>query len=55
MNPITATIKIEGMPEMVTFLRKEMADIVRNYADKETPVVALRLRQVADVFEGRDQ
>lgn len=50
-HPLKATLSIQGMPELVQLLRRDMAKLLRDVADDESPAVAKRLLEIAAVFE----
>jgi hypothetical protein len=50
-DPLEVRISLEGMPETLADMRRELARAVRQRADQEPPAVAAALRQVADDFE----
>jgi hypothetical protein len=39
------------MPEVLLQLKQQVANIIRDVANTETPLVKTRLKQIADVFE----
>lgn len=47
----TLVLRVEGVEGMVAALRRRIARLVREFAATESPLVAARLRQVADAFE----
>jgi hypothetical protein len=46
-----ARISIAGIPEALSAMRQELAEIIRAAAEDEHPQVARRLRQIAAAFE----
>lgn len=50
-NELTVVVDVKNVPEIVFELRREMAKILRDEAEGEHPLVAKKLREVADVFE----
>lgn len=45
-------VDVQGMPEVIFAVRKEMANLLRRESNTEThPLLSKRLRQLADEFE----
>jgi hypothetical protein len=51
MADLNVNLTIEGMPGFMAAIRLEVARIIRRMAGDEAPVVAVRLQQIAAVFE----
>jgi hypothetical protein len=52
VNTTEITLNVKDLPEVLSKLRQEMANMLRDHAETESVVVAQRLRQIADAFEG---
>lgn len=46
------TMSVKDMPEVLQAMRAELARVTREFADREAGPVGIRLRQIADTFEG---
>jgi hypothetical protein len=48
---LSVTLSVQGMPEVLSIYRRDLANVLRETADSEPPAVAKRLREIADLFE----
>jgi hypothetical protein len=48
---LQATLHLDDLPEVLAALRHELAVMLRQVADDESPPVAARLRTIAAAFE----
>lgn len=44
-------ISLKDWPDLINDLRKEMAQLVREHAERESPEVRRVLHDIADIFE----
>jgi hypothetical protein len=51
-GPLQVTLRLTGMPELMFWVRRELAALLRAEADRDTDAhVAARLREIAAVFD----
>ena len=48
---VAVRIEVAGMPQVLDAIRHRLAEITREFATREDPRVATRLRQIAAAFE----
>jgi len=48
---VTVEVKLTEIPEALIAMRTELAKAIRDVADKESPMVRTRLRDIASAFE----